>query len=393
MSSSGVLRGVVLFSSACLAAITVGLGLSRPEGLTGISDYLDLSDPIYSLSQFIFVAVGFAVLYRRPGHRVAWLFVIIGLVGLVGLFAYEYAVRALIVEPGSLPGGAIASWVFYLLLTPIVSWSTIVVLRYPDGELPSPQWRAVEAVALAGIAVTIAAAVWLWPHRGVTLLDETPELGGAAAALWDAPYVLMLPALFGSLASLLFRYRRSPPVERQQLKWFVFALVVAVVGVIVGPLASADGAGNELLASVGVLLLPIATGFAILRYRLFDIDRIISRTLAYGFLTALLAGSYLAAVLALQSVLPLGDDSPVIVAASTLAVVAAFGPLRSRVKDLVDRRFNRSRYDADHTVAKFGAHLRTEVELDALTAGLLTVVDRTMAPEHVSLWIKPWRPT
>lgn len=386
-----MLRGGVLFTSAFLAAITVGFGLSRPEGLAGISDYLDLSDPIYSLSQFIFVAVGFAVLHQRPGHLVARLFVIVGLVGVVGTFAYEYAARALIVEPGSLPGGVIASWIFFLILTQIISWSTIAVLRFPNGKLPSPRWRILEALALAGIAVTLVAAGLLWPHRGVTLLDETPALEGVAGTLWDAPYDFMVPALFGSLVSLLFRYRRSEPVERLQLKWFVFALVVSVVGVIVGPLASAEGAGNELLASVGVLLLPIATGFAILRYRLFDIDRIISRTLAYGFLTASLAGAYLAAVLALQAVLPVRDDSPVIVAASTLAVAAAFGPLRSRIKHLVDRRFNRSRYDAEHTVVEFGARLRSEVELDALASGLVTVVDRTMAPAHVSLWISPGR--
>ncbi len=388
-----VVRALALLGSAGLAGITVAFGLMRPEELAGIADYLDVSDPIYSLSQFVFVVVGFTVLSRRPGHVVARLFVLVGLTGLVGTFAYEYAARSLIVEPGTLQGGAEASCIYHLVLTPIMSWTAITVLRFPDGALPSRRWRVAEGLALAGVAATLIGAVGTWPYRGPMLLDETPELEGLAAVLWDLPYAFMIPALFGSFASLVFRYRSAGEVERLQLKWFLFALAVAVVGTVVGPMSSSEGAGNELLASVGVLLLPIATGFAMLRYRLFDIDRIISRTLAYGLLTALLAGAYLVAVLALQSVLPVRDDSPVIVAASTLAVVAAFGPLRSRIRHLVDRRFNRSRYDAEHTIESFGARLRNEVELDALASGLVAVVDHTMAPTHVSLWISPERQT
>jgi len=145
----------------------------------------------------------------------------------------------------------------------------------------------------------------------------------------------------------------------------------------------------ETLFSVAVTSIPVTIGVAMLRYRLYDVDRLISRTLAYGLLTAILAGGYLLAVLALQSMIPVRDDSPLIVAASTLAVVAAFRPLRNRVQAAVDHRFNRSRYDAALTIESFGQRLRQEVDLDALSSDLLNVVDDTVRPSHLSLWIKP----
>lgn len=388
MSTVRLLRWGVLVVSASLAATTVVLGLIRPDGIRGIADYQDTSDPIYTLSQCLFVAMGLAVLRRRARQLVAVLFVIIGLVGIAGTFAYEYAARALLVNPGLLSGGALASWLYYLVLTPIVAWTTLAILRFPNGELPSRGWRIVEATALGGIALTLAGALALWPYRGSTLLAERPSLEGAAGLLWDAPYALMVPAIFGALASMLFRYRRAPEIERLQLKWFVFAIVVSLVGIIVGPLASPEGSGNELMASVGVLLIPIATGVAILRHRLFDIDRIISRTLAYGSLSAILAGGYLLVVLALQSVLPFADDSPLIVAISTLGVVAAFGPLRARIQKAVDRRFNRSRYDAARAVETFGARLRDTVNIESVELDLVATVSDTMHPSHVSLWLR-----
>jgi hypothetical protein len=196
------------------------------------------------------------------------------------------------------------------------------------------------------------------------------------------------------LFALVIRFRRSRGEERQQLKWFTFAGAVLLVGFV--SLGALEEALGGRLPFVDPLLLsapPICAGVAILRYRLYEIDRLVSRTISYTALTATLAGGYFLAVLALQSVLPLADQSPLIVAASTLGVVAAFGPLRSRIQIIVDRRFNRSRYDAEHTIESFGARLRNEVELDALAAGLVTVVDRTMAPAHVSLWISPERPS
>ncbi|MGH2749688.1 MAG: hypothetical protein ACRDK3_02250 [Actinomycetota bacterium] len=212
-------------------------------------------------------------------------------------------------------------------------------------------------------------------------------MSGIAALLWDAPYTLMLPALFGAFVSMMFRYRRAADVERLQLKFFLFALAISLVGIIVGPISSAEGSGNELLASVGVLLLPIATGLAILRYRLYDIDRIISRTLVYSVVVLLLGLTYAGVVLSIQATLPIDDDSPLIVAVSTLAVVALFRPLQARIRDLVDRRFYRRSYDARVTLDGFSARLRSEIDLGDLESDLLAVVLDTVRPTHCSLWL------
>jgi len=198
-----------------------------------------------------------------------------------------------------------------------------------------------------------------------------------------------------SLVSLVMRFRRSKGVEHQQLKWFSYAGVLVVgslmLQMVVFSFADEGSSAVDLvegLFSVAVTSIPITIGVAMLRYRLYDIDRLISRTLAYGLLTAILAGGYLLAVLALQSALPVRDDSPLIVATSTLAVVAAFRPLRNRVQGAVDHRFNRSRYDAARTIDAFSARLRAETNLDSLSTDLVAVVSSTMSPAHVSLWLR-----
>ena len=199
-----------------------------------------------------------------------------------------------------------------------------------------------------------------------------------------------------SLVSLVIRFRRSSGVERQQLKWFSYAGLLVVgslmMQVVVFSFAEEGSSAVDLvetLFSVSITSIPVTIGLAMLKYRLYEIDRLISRTLAYGLLTVILAGAYLLAVLALQSVLPLPERSPLIVAASTLLVVAAFGPLRTRIQRIVDRRFNRSRYDAALTIDSFGRRLREEVDLEALSNDLMKVVDETVRPSHLSLWIKP----
>jgi hypothetical protein len=186
------------------------------------------------------------------------------------------------------------------------------------------------------------------------------------------------------------RFVRARGEERQQLKLFTFAGSLLIVGFVANGLLDALGVGRVEPADLVLFsLVPIAVGMSILRYRLYDIDRIISRTLAYGLVSSILIGAYLLAVLALQSVLPLRDDSPAIVAVSTLAVVAAFGPLRTRIQTLVDKRFNRSRYDAQQTISEFGVRLRNEVEIGSVSEDLVGVISRTMQPEHVSLWLRP----
>jgi hypothetical protein len=201
--------------------------------------------------------------------------------------------------------------------------------------------------------------------------------------------VTLLVGLLVAAGSLVVRFRRARGLERQQLRWLALAAALSAAALLAAVAVAVLGAplGVVLIAAgISVALLPLATGAAILRYRLYDLDRIISRTLAYGLLTVLLGSGYAAVVLGLGRLL--GRDSSLIVAAATLAVAALFQPLRRRIQSVVDRRFNRRRYDAAQTIAAFSAHLRDELDLATLTGELLTVVDQTMQPTQASLWLR-----
>jgi hypothetical protein len=226
---------------------------------------------------------------------------------------------------------------------------------------------------------------------GVPALAEPP-----LDALIPAAGVVVLVALVVAAGSLVGRFRRARGVERQQLRWLALGATLAAVALVVAIAELALRHGDTVLfqAAIGacLALLPLATGAAILRYRLYDLDRIISRTLAYGLLTILLGLGYAAVVLGLGRLLPQG--SSLVVAAATLAVAAVFQPARRRIQQAVDRRFNRGRYDAARTIAAFSTRLRDQVDLNTLTSELLTVVDQTMQPSQASLWLRPQsRPT
>jgi len=213
------------------------------------------------------------------------------------------------------------------------------------------------------------------------------SLGDTEERLFTLVGPVLVLSIGLSLASLIFRYRRGSIQERQQLKWIALAVAVFLVLTILE-----DGfklSVPVLIFPLTLMALPVSMALAVLKYRLYEIDRIISRTVAYGALTAILASGYLAVILVLQSFMPVDDDSPLLVAISTLAAVAAFGPLRVRVQRVVDRRFNRTNYDARQTVDAFGQRLRAEVELESLTRDLTGVIGRTMHPRHVSVWLKP----
>ena len=217
------------------------------------------------------------------------------------------------------------------------------------------------------------------------LVDATIPIGGT----------VVLVALVVAAGSLVGRFRRARGVERQQLRWLALAAGLAAVALLVAIVALTMGEPGTILLDVAlgvcVALLPLATGAAILRYRLYDVDRIISRTLAYGLLTVLLGGAYAGVVLGLGRLLP--QDSSLVVAAATLAVAGAFQPARRRIQQVVDRRFNRCRYDAARTITAFSARLREEVDLDTLTGELLAVVEETMQPTQASLWLRPHPPS
>jgi hypothetical protein len=341
--------------------------------------------------------VGVVVVGRRPGHRVGWLLVALGLSIAAAGLSFSYTRYGLVARPGALPA---ADWLAGYATAGVFTYLSclgFILLLTPTGSLPSPRWRWWARVAAAGLVVAFLTSV-MSPHP---LYPEYPDIGNplGVAALESGPLALVFPvgaliilvALVVGAVSLLLRFRRARGVERQQLRWVALgaALAAGLFLVALGALALEPGDGVVFQTALGasVAVLPLATGAAILRYRLYDIDRLVSRTVAYGLLTLLLGLGYAAVVLGLGRLLP--EGSTLVVAAATLAVAAVFSPLRRRVQDLVDRRFNRRRHDAAQTIAAFSARLRDQVDLDTLSVELVTLVDQTMQPTQASLWLRP----
>jgi len=338
--------------------------------------------------------VGAVLATRRPRHPVGWLLLSLGVsIGLSG-FLDGYAPYGLLARPGSLPA---ARWP--AIYSPAVTVAGIACLAFmllltPTGSLPSPRWRWWARVTAAAPVIFVVALTLEPEPLDPAYQSVTNPLGLQALqlpiAITDvvASGITVAAVVVGAL-SLGVRFRRARGIERQQLRWVALAALLVTMTILV--VLAGMALGNPLLiiwgAGVSFAILPLAIGAAILRYRLYDLDRIISRTLAYGLLTLLLGGGYAVVVLGLGQLL--GRDSSLVVAAATLAVAAAFQPARRRVQQVVDRRFNRRRYDAAHTIAAFSARLRDQVDLDTLTAELLAVVDQTTQPTQASLWLRP----
>jgi hypothetical protein len=346
-----------------------------------------------------FPLVGAVIATHRPHNPLGWIFLVVGLsTGLV-VFGYEYASYVFRTAAGTAPGGGLAVWVSQWAWAPGLGLLlTFVPLLFPDGRLPSRRWRPVawlSAVPIVVIPLSTAVALWSW--RGPALLDpSTVQQGmGDLGVLNFAQYVLMMACGLACLTALLLRFRRARGIERQQLKWLLFACAVTIaILLVVQPNTSNEWELGMLLALPLIPSVPVAAGVAILRYRLYEIDRIINRTLVYGLLTAVLGLCYAAGSLLFVLVAGAGTDPPSwLVAAATLAAAAVFRPVRGRIQAAVDRRFNRRRYDAAKTIEVFSARLRDEVDLDTLSAELLAVVDQTMQPTHVSCWLRPSPPS
>jgi hypothetical protein len=344
--------------------------------------------------------LGFVVAWRKPGNRLGWL--LLGAVGFLVLSgaAGAYAVAVYRNHHTGLPLG----WVAVLLQpgwAPAIALFGLTVLLFPDGRLPGPRWRwalwAYLTVAGLWIAGTVIISVWaIAAHHvqvdsGGNLLAIDHPTGWAA--WWGAVQGLFFPVLgvcwLASVAGQVASYRRSSGDRREQLKWLIGGSAVAVAGGLLGvPFSSSSDQVLRVVGNVGlvaVLALPFSMGVAILKYRLYDIDRILSRTVAYAIITGLLVGVYAGLVLLATQVLRF--SSPVAVAASTLAAAALFNPVRRRVQRAVDRRFNRARYDADQTVAMFAARLQDAVDLDSVRADLLATMSGSLQPAHVSVWL------
>jgi hypothetical protein len=385
-------RTAVLLGVLVLALAVLVVPLAVLAGATGDSsgggEYLG---PAFGL-------VGFLVAWRRPGNPLGWL--LLGAVAFLtlGSDAGLYAVAAYRVPGSHLPFG----WVAVLLQpgwAPAISLFGLSVLLFPDGRLPGPRWRwalwayvsvaALWTVGVFVISVQVVAAHQIQVDSSGNLLAIDYPAG--PYAWWGHVQQLFFPVLgacwLASVIGQVISYRRSSGERRLQLKWLVGGSVVAVVGGLIAvPLTSSPGAVPRAIGSVAliaVLALPVSMGVAILKYRLYDIDRIISRTLAYALVTGLLVGVYAGLVLLATQVLRL--SSSVSVAAATLAAAALFYPLRARVQRAVDRRFNRARYDADAAVAAFAGRLQDAVDLDKVRDDLLAVVRGALQPDQ--LWV------
>jgi len=344
-------------------------------------------------------AVGFAVpaavtgavvAARRPGNPLGWLLLALFLIG--GAPTADYAFLDYGMHHGTLPLGRVAvalavGWPVWLFLIALLLW------LFPDGRLPQGRWRrvAVTLIAAGAVLSVVASAgdfVAVAGHAVPVSASSNPAAN--ASGLWDVAENVLVAGIGASclvwLIAQVPKYRRSAGERRQQLKWLYSGAVALVVSALISALASGDSSSYwQVVGTLGLAVLPVCVGVAVLKYRLYAIDRIISRVISYAIVTAVLGGMFAGLVLLATEVLPF--KTPVAVAAATLAAAALFNPLRRRVQHAVDRRFNRPRYDAEVLVAAFTARLRQTVDLDTVQGDLVGVVDAAFQPAHVSVWL------
>ncbi len=358
----------------------------------------DEADSKVAIGMAGYVTVGALVAARKPANGVGWLLLAIALTFSLQMVGEAYIAR-------TYPGYVAVAWVTGGLFN--VSFLLVLVflpLLFPNGHLLSSRWRPAWWLAVAALVSTVAVTGLSPGHLAVTTGVENPigVEGALARELLDAAekvtFVLVVAAILAAATSLVVRFRHSAGTERQQLKWFAFAAALAVGGVLTSalsdllperPFGILNDVGWMVFVFTAGLGIPLAIGIAMLRHRLYDIDVVINRTLVYGTLTATLVITYVGTVLLLRLVLsPVTGESPLAIAASTLAVAALFRPARTRIQNLVDRRFYRRKYDAARTLDTFAAQLRHELDLDAVAHDLRTAVHDTVQPTHLSLWLR-----
>ena len=388
-----------------LVATIFFLVLARLNG-EGVSLWGDL--PVL-VAFGAYTGVGALVIARYSRHPIGWIFVTVGVGTMIGNLGQQYAIYALFTEPSSSLPAAVAMGVLGSWAWPAAMGSVVFLpLLLPNGRLASPRWRVVAWAAATALGAVMLK--FMFAPGPLDIGENYPVanplgISGAAPFLnrvQSAGGILFLVVLATGVLGLLVRAYRSRGMERQQLKWFgfaaafmvlaVFALEPVVDSLLPGRLGNA--VGNSTFG-VGIAALPVGTGIAILRWRLYDIDIIINRTLVYAALTAALAVVYLGGVVGAGVILRSAtgqERNSIAVAASTLAVAALFRPVRGRIQSFIDRRFYRRKYDSEQTLADFAARLRDQIDLDAMRDELLRVVGETMQPARVSLWLRERMP-
>jgi hypothetical protein len=372
---------------AALGALFSVLNHFQPAG--SVAGWSDLVIPL------AFSVPGAVIVGYRPANSIGRILCAMGLtMGLAALLG-QYSDYALLTNPGSVPGGVLAAWLQNLFWFPVIGLVPLLLLLVPDGSLPSQRWRPVAWVPAVAIALVILAGAF---SPGAIGADPRPGAPQNPVGIEPARQVLEVAAAVGflvipvvtvvALLALALRFRRAQGVERQQLKWFAYGAFVLVVGVAAVALPLWSEAVGKAILAAGVGCFTAGVAVAVLRYGLYEIDVIVNRTMVYGLLTVLLGLGYGGAVLILGQLVG-QERSSLVVAGSTLAVAAAFQPARRRVQAGVDRRFNRRKYNAAKTVQGFSDRLRDEIDLATLSAEVLAVVDQTVEPTRVSLWLRP----
>jgi len=377
-----------------LSLVLLGLNLSHPG--THIYDYW-LENTIATLS---YAPVGALIASRRPANPVGWLVCLLGLAFSIGPFSSQYAIYTLSAQPDSLPVGEAMAWISSWILPPIIGLQVFSFLLFPTGQLPNMHWRWLGWLTAAFVAAgVISSAFSLGANAGLGPVQNPLGIDGFSD-IYDA-VLLISSILYVAVAYSLFaRLRRAGGVERQQIKWFAYAAVATISGTTIAysiPDTIATPLWFEWVGYALVIVttpaIPVSIGIAILRYRLYDIDRIINRTLVYGSLTVTLVALYFGGIVLLQRAFDVltgaSEKSTLAVVISTLLIAALFQPLRRRIQSFIDRRFYRSRYDARKTLESFSLKLRDETDLQTLNNDLVGVVRETMQPAHVSLWLRP----
>ncbi|HZB82317.1 MAG TPA: hypothetical protein VE288_05640 [Rubrobacteraceae bacterium] len=383
---------VLSLTLTALSLLLLVLNLSHPD----VPIYVHwVEDTLIALG---FSTVGALILPRCPPENpIGWIFCAIALLFGVLHFTSEYAIYTLLAVPGSLPAGEVATWISFWLWAPSTGLIVFLLLLFPDGHLPSSRWRW---FAWLSTVTVLVGTLWVAFSPGtiqrVAPLDNPLGIKSLPNVYQPVQALLFVLGLVAA-ASLFVRLRNAGVVERQQIKWFAYATAIAFSGAILTYSVSAamstnwlEGTGFVLLI-VGVLGVPISMGIAILRYRLYEIDLIINRTLVYGMLTVSLALAYVGGVISLEYLFRLvtGHESNSAIVASTLAIAALFYPLRRRIQAFVDRHFYRRKYDAAKTLEALGFKLREETDLERICEDMVGMVNETMQPTHVSLWLCP----
>src|SRR5215203_5452558 len=344
------------------------------------------------------VTVGAIVASHRPENPVGWLLCLSGVVISTDSFVAQYATYALLAQRNSLPAGEAMAWIASWLLPIMIGVQVFYLLLFPTGRLPSRRWRWVAWLTVAFVVVGVILSAF---SPGALMGALGPIRNPLGIEGFTNVYKALLyttsPLLFVAVAlSVFMRLRYARGVERQQIKWLAYAAAAWALGIILNIIIATldtplwfERAALAYFTVAGEAV-PIAIGIAILRYRLYDIDILINRTLVYGSLSAILAALYFGGIVVLQRVFVLltGQRSTLAVVASTLLIAALFNPLRLRIQSFIDRRFYRSKYDARKTLEEFSSKLREETDLEALSDDLVGVVRETMQPAHVSLWLR-----